>query len=309
MRLQSRRGVELVQRIQAAQEPDKQESDSKKHTVSSIAFPYTDLEDAEAVVQALYANSGFAACERGPLSAWLKHESASSGTFRVRLAAARLFGLIETTQDSVKLTQLGYEILQNSQQRAARVQAFLHVPLYHQLYERYKTRTLPSDIGIEQEMVELGVAPKQKAKARQAFQRSARQAGFFAQNPSRLVPPTGLSLSNEDMSHAKITTQLNPQQAPDRPLQQQNDHTGSNGGGGNDGGSGTQQFPQQFLQFLNNTLVRALIEDLARNDIPWTQAQREEWIELAKLVLKRVHPVNQQGADQRPSSEEGKMSQ
>jgi hypothetical protein len=38
-------------------------------------------------------------------------------------------------------------------------------------------------------MARLGVSPKQKERARQAFQRSAEQAGFFQHGSDRLVAP------------------------------------------------------------------------------------------------------------------------
>jgi hypothetical protein len=69
----------------------------------------------------------------------------------------------------------------------ARVQAFLTVPLYKALFENYRGFTLPRDVALEQQMVSLGVATKQKQKARQAFQRSAEQAGFFAHGRNKLV--------------------------------------------------------------------------------------------------------------------------
>jgi hypothetical protein len=43
--------------------------------------------------------------------------------------------------------------------------------------------------SLEREIVELGVAEKQKDKARQVFERSADQAGFFEHGPNRLVMP------------------------------------------------------------------------------------------------------------------------
>jgi hypothetical protein len=42
---------------------------------------------------------------------------------------------------------------------------------------------------LEREIANLGVAPKQTDKARQSFERSARQAGFFLQGEDRLVQP------------------------------------------------------------------------------------------------------------------------
>ena len=51
---------------------------------------------------------------------------------------------------------------------------------------------LPPAAALEREMGQLGVASKQTGKARQAFERSAEQAGFFAHGADRLVMPVGL---------------------------------------------------------------------------------------------------------------------
>ena len=72
---------------------------------------------------------------------------------------------------------------------AAKVEAFLTVPLYRAIYDRYAGSLLPNNIGLEKEMTELGVAAKQADKARQAFQRSAAEAGFFRQGSNKLVKP------------------------------------------------------------------------------------------------------------------------
>ena len=44
--------------------------------------------------------------------------------------------------------------------------------------------------ALEAQIEKLGVAPKVKDKARQVFQRSATQAGYFAFGNNRLVAPT-----------------------------------------------------------------------------------------------------------------------
>ena len=43
--------------------------------------------------------------------------------------------------------------------------------------------------ALERETAQLGVAVKQTDKARQVFERSARQASFFGAGPDRLVRP------------------------------------------------------------------------------------------------------------------------
>lgn len=273
----------MVQGLQKTQIQYEQASGANKRIMSSVDFPYYDLDEAMEVAQAILDHCSTTACSRDQLSAWLNHGSAISGSFRGKLSTARLFGLIEISPNTVKLSQLGYNILIPDQERSARVQAFLNVPLYSKLYERLKLRMLPSDIGLESEMVELGVAPKQKAKARQTFKRSAKQAGFLDEGLGRLVMPSGLTPSNENTAHEKTTIRLNPLQVSVPPPQQY-DHGGSNSGGGSSGGT-------QNLQ--EHLLVKGLFQELTRTDIPWTQAQHDEWLELAKLVLKRIHPISQ----------------
>jgi hypothetical protein len=65
----------------------------------------------------------------------------------------------------------------------------MRVPLYSAVYDKYKGQKLPPMKALEREMAALGVAAKQADKARQAFERSARQAGFFEAGDDRLVRP------------------------------------------------------------------------------------------------------------------------
>jgi hypothetical protein len=81
-------------------------------------------------------------------------------------------------QGIVTLTELGKKLCDSQQEKAAKVDAFLAVPLYNAIYEAFKNVTLPPADALETEIAKLGVAPKQKGKARQAFQRSATSAGF-----------------------------------------------------------------------------------------------------------------------------------
>jgi hypothetical protein len=74
--------------------------------------------------------------------------------------------------------------------RAARARAFLTVPLYQRVYDEFRGKQLPPrPHGLEQAFVRLGVATKQRTNARLAFDRSAKQAGFFDNGNDRLVEP------------------------------------------------------------------------------------------------------------------------
>jgi hypothetical protein len=66
---------------------------------------------------------------------------------------------------------------------------FLTVPLYQRLYDNYKGFTLPGPGALEKFMRDVGLSSKQTGKARHAFTRSAKQAGFFAHGEDRLVRP------------------------------------------------------------------------------------------------------------------------
>jgi hypothetical protein len=160
---------------------------------STIRFPYDDLSAAEEIVRAVHeryggqANYDQIAAELGV--------SSTSGAFRNKVSAARMFGFVTVDrQGAVTPTPLGTRLLDERTARDARAHSFLNVPLYAQLHERYRGATLPNDKGLEEAIRELGVAAKQVTTARQAFQRSAQRAGYFHQGRNRLVkpPPSGM---------------------------------------------------------------------------------------------------------------------
>jgi hypothetical protein len=112
-----------------------------------------------------------------------------SSFVRVQVASAKIFTLITTTQGTATLTPLGTRICDPQQEKAARVEAFLAVPLYGSIHEKFKSTVLPPPAGLEATIGDLGVAQKQRERARQVFQRSAQEAGFFQFGSNRLVAP------------------------------------------------------------------------------------------------------------------------
>lgn len=156
---------------------------------STIKFPYGDLDEAIEVAEAIHKNAG-TECTRSQLAAFL-NQSPKGGSFRLKIATASHFGLVKSSQGKVRLTDLGREIVDPAREAQARVQAFYNIPLYKQIYDMYEGHRLPPARGLEQTIAHLGVSDKQKDKARQAFQRSAKQAGFFHYQSDRLVQPIG----------------------------------------------------------------------------------------------------------------------
>lgn len=159
-----------------------------KREISTIAFPYGDLDDAVSFAKAIHQIGG-QSCLAEQLAAYLD-VAATGGAFRARMAHPRIFGLVEYDKSIFRLTSLGMRVIDPEQEASAKVEAFLNVPLYKAIYDRYKGYPLPPPSALEQEIANLGVSSKQKEKARQVFDRSAKQAGFFWAGTQRLTIPS-----------------------------------------------------------------------------------------------------------------------
>jgi hypothetical protein len=161
-------------------------SDKRRREQSSISFPYVDLYAAVEVARAIYDRCGDDACDLNDLASDLN----DGGAFRLKTSAARIFDLIEKRgRSEARLTDSGRQVVAQDHDVAAKAQAFLKVPLYSAVYEKFKNDRLPPKHALELEMKKMGVPAKQVDKARQVFERSARQAGFFDMSDNRLVRP------------------------------------------------------------------------------------------------------------------------
>ena len=156
-------------------------ANGKKRDRSTIEFPYTDLGKALDLVRKLHQIAGQAATDRGQLAVALD-QSVDGGTFRGLVSAARMFGLVRPEGGTVQLTSLGLQAIDSPTERAAKAEAFLNVPLYQAMFDRYNGYALPPAAAIERQMEQLGVAPKQAERARQAFASSAAVAEFINPN-------------------------------------------------------------------------------------------------------------------------------
>jgi hypothetical protein len=188
----------------AAEQTKSGVQESARYLRSTIAFPYTGLKDGEQIARALHDSWGGGA-KPDQLAASLS-ASPRSGAFRTKLATARTFRIISVSRGNIALTDLGRKLIDPQTRAAARVEAFLAVPLFAALASEYKGVMLPPDSGLEQKIRDLGVSAKQTAKARQAFQRSAELAGFFKMGKDRLVEPAnlpGLDKPAEDRQDAR----------------------------------------------------------------------------------------------------------
>lgn len=238
---------------------DEQDDGKSGRQRSTIAFPYTDYEGGEKVALSIHGNAGHGICSPAQLAAWME-QSPKSSTFRTQLAAARLFGLIDSDNaESYRLAELGTKVVDPAQSRAAKAQAFLSVPLFSALYEKYKNGVTPPTAALEREIVALGVSEKQKARARQTFESSAEQTGFRAHGANRLVMPAVV---------------VPPPPPPD-------DNKGKRGGGS--GGSGGD------VGLNLDPLLIALLQKIPPQGNDWPQDRRLRWFKTFAMNVSEVY--------------------
>ena len=230
---------------------------TQKRERTQIDFPYADMGTAEELTATLFEKGGGAA-EPPQLAGWLDM-SANGGTFRSRISAARMFGFVATSRGSVDITDLGRRVADESQAPAARVEAFLNVPLFTAMFEKNNGYALPPAAAIERQMTELGVPQKQKERARQVFQKSADRAQFIDQSSGRLIKPA--------ISAPPIGDDNPPPPPPP--------------GGGNGGGGGEEFDLHPFIQ--------GLLKTLPETGAKWNHKDRVKWLTLAANAFDMIY--------------------
>ncbi len=240
--------------------------DSEKRVRSSIRFPYLPLDDAVAVAKGVHTVSG-SSCQVDQLAAHL-HQKADSSNFRLKLGTSSMFGVITHSQGTVTLTALGSRICDPQQEQAAKAEAFLAVPLYREVYEKFKGINLPPPAGLETAMGTMGVSPKQKSTARQVFHRSATLAGFFAYGPDRLVYPPIKGHAGQPAPSEPVTGDA---EAESRKTER------NNGNGSGSGGDGYHPF------------IAGLLKTLPEADSDWPMDARRKWLQAASHIFELIY--------------------
>ena len=242
---------------------------------STIAFPYFALEDAVTVATAVHSQYG-GRCDLDQLAAAIGQKPTSGG-FRLKVSASRIFGLITSAGQTVSVTDLGSHAVS---EKPARTTAFLNVPLYQALFDRFRGRTLPNDKGLEAAIRDLGVSEKQIVTARQVFQRSADYAGFFAHGRDKLVMPPAGTINNAESRGAEPTR--------DRAFVDDN---------------GTPEVRM-------HPLIVGMLGALPKPGEEFPEDDRELWLEAAKVNLQLIYgkPKNRRNGDaQEPQAATGDL--
>jgi hypothetical protein len=129
--------------------------------------------------------------------------------------------------------------------------------------------TLPGAAPLEKFMREVGVSPKQTGKARQAFMRSARQAGFFAHGEDRLVKPSFPAGG--------------PGTRPIDGTSGDGPNKGKLGGAGSGSGDGTAP--------PRHPLIEGMFQSLPENGKPWTLDEAADWLHAAAYNLRFAYKL------------------
>lgn len=215
-------------------EPIKQVANTapSKGARSEVRFPAYSLKDCVAVPEAIH-NKGGGSATPDHLIAFLGYKSASNGAYLARIGAAKTYGLISKTGNAFVPTSLAHRIISPiypDDAKRALLDAFFNVALFKQIYEDFKGKELPPEIGMKNALRNTyGVLSTRVDLAYRIFIESADQAGFFSTRGARthLVIP---SIASQPAS--------NPNRKVEDETGGDESDLGGGGGGGGDSGDG-----------------------------------------------------------------------
>jgi hypothetical protein len=243
---------------------------------SATQYPYFDLDDSIAVAKAVHERGG-GTCARDLAAAALGYSTTKSGAFMSRIYAAKQFGLIDIAGDILGITERGTNILHpvmDSDAVVAKRDAFLAVPLFQRIYEKFKGASLPPELGLQNLLkTEYKIVPDRIKPAVRVLLDSAEQAGFFAVagNRTRLIAPTGIIHTGS----GKIEAQ--PAKV-DGEGQQQERSKPPSGGGGSDGPTG-----------VHPALV-AMLRELPRPGSAWPKPRKDLFMTAFRSIMDVIYP-------------------
>ena len=203
----------MVQQLDDAREPG-----PRTRVRAENRYPVYDLDSVVAMAMSIRDDGGGRA-DHPHLASYLNYSGTNNGAFLHRIAAARLFGLVEKSGKYLVLTPLANRILApehpGEDDLRARHQAFMNVPLYRQLYDRYQSGPLPPEAGLRNAFeTHYGVPRARTQRAYRVFMGSADQAGLFrARGGARthLVAPA-IPAPDEDTSAEEWAQTQPPEQ-------------------------------------------------------------------------------------------------
>ena len=266
--------------LKAVKDPGPDKKAGKERPKSGVAFPYYGLTESIEVAHAIHHGAGGAA-DRSQLAALLGYKSTNSGTFLTRVAAARLFGLIEPGDGNrIRVTNRGRAIvapISPVQAAASKADAFLAVDLFRRVFDMFNGSELPEEAGLKNLFEnDFGVVKTRIVPTIRIMKESADDAGFFKLGGlRRMVMPTAGSGAALASSPAPKT---------ETPAEEPPPRYGSGGGGGGDFGD------------IDPAII-GLLKRLPPGGTPLTTKRRQTLIDAFTATINFLYPEPDSGGE------------
>lgn len=241
--------------IKAVKDPAPDPKAGKPRPKSGVSVPYYDIDQSIAVAKAIHEQGG-GSCSREQLATLLKYSGTNNGGFLTRVSAAKMFGLVDESSDTLRVSQRARTILSPvmpADAEHARVDAFLAVDFFAKFYERFKGTTLPQEAGLKNLLENTyAVVPGRVVASLRVLMDSADQAGFFkaSGNRSRMVMPLIGKGSDGGAASTVENQDLPPDQQGKAEEGQHRRKQPRSGGGHGDGGGSDNEIPSALLGLL-----------------------------------------------------------
>lgn len=255
--------------------PSEAKEGSSPRVMSGFPSPYFDLDTSIKVAEVIHTLGG-GSCSADQLAAWLDYKSVRSGTYLTRVTAARQFGLIESTAGRFSVTDRGMAIIapvMPDDAINAKADAFLSAPLFAKLYEQFRGKKLPPEIGLKNllKSAPYTVLPDRVDPSARTFYNSATQAGYFSTtgDKSRLIRPGS--------TPASATAEPPPADMPPPPATEKP----KSGGGGGDGTGGV------------HSAIVGLLRELPPPGAPWSAQKKQRFLSAFQATIDFIYPEDE----------------
>lgn len=273
----------MTAEIKAVADPKPDPKAGQPRRVSGTPAPYYNLDQSIQVARVIHEQAG-GSCERAQLASLLNYNGVKNGAFLTRVSAAKLYGLIDQEGDQIRTTDRGRTVIAPvlpSDAEKAKMDAFLNVTLFKNVFEEFNGRELPLEVGLRNLLAtKYSVVPDRIGPTVSIMLDSAEQAGFFkvAGNRTKMVKPLLLGTMLPPPQHdAGMNGGAKDQPAgkTEEPVQR---HGG--GGGGGDGGDGGGIDPA----------IMGLLRRLPPAGTVLTTKRREDLIDAFTATVKFLYP-------------------
>ena len=277
--------------IKAVKDPAPDPKTGKPRPKSGVSVPYYDITQSIAVATAIHEQGG-GSCSREQLATLLKYSGTNNGGFLTRVSAAKMFGFVDESSDTLRVSQRARTILapvMPADAERAKVDAFLSVDFFAKFYERFKGTTLPQEAGLKNLLENTyAVVPGRLVASLRVLMDSADQAGFFkaSGNRSRMVMPL-IGKGSADGTPPPAENLDPPPGDQGKGDEGQHRRKHSRGGGGHgDGGGSDNDIPSALL---------GLLEKLPPVGTPIAPKRRAALTDAFKSTINFLYPEVEDG--------------